>query len=82
MTWDCEAYGLDAADAGALCFFAPQGERVCEDLIECRGKMAAERRRVFERINDLAAAGDETAQYLAQEFSSPDQLLGGTEGEP
>jgi hypothetical protein len=76
--WDCEAYGPDLRAVGALCFFARElGERVCASPGECRRVMAAERRRVFRRIHELAAQGDDTAAYLAGEFARPEQLLGG-----
>jgi hypothetical protein len=39
--------------------------------------MAAERRRVFRRISERAASGDQTMAFLEGEFSSPEQLLGG-----
>ena len=76
--FDCEAYGPDIpAEVGARCFIAGKGERVCADLNECRRVMAAERRRVFRRMNELAGAGDPVAEYLAGEFKRPEQLLGG-----
>ncbi len=76
--WDCEAYGPDIREVGALCFVAGDlGKRVCGSLGECRRVMAAERRRVFRRISELAANGDETAAYLAEEFTNPEQILGG-----
>ena len=72
----CEAYGPEGQDAGAVCFLSAQaGKRVCGSQGECAAAMAAERRRVFRRISELAAGGDETAAYLAQQFSSPEQLL-------
>jgi hypothetical protein len=43
--------------------------------------VAGERRRVFRRINELAASGDEAGGYLAGEFARPEQLLGGFEGD-
>jgi hypothetical protein len=43
--------------------------------------MAAERQRVFARIQELAADGDEVGIYLAGEFASPEDLLGGSETE-
>jgi hypothetical protein len=43
--------------------------------------MAAERPRVFRRINELPASGDETFGDLAGEFARPDQLLEGSEHE-
>src|SRR5262249_46219190 len=39
--------------------------------------MGAERQQIWQRINELAAAGDETAAYLAGVFTRPEQLLGG-----
>jgi hypothetical protein len=76
--WDCEAYGPVGREIGALCFFAADGERICDGLDDCRRVMAAERRRVFQRIQELAARGDWTAAWLAKEFTSPEQLLGGS----
>jgi hypothetical protein len=77
--WDCEAYGPGpAAEIGAVCFVAGElGKRVCGDLAECQQVMTAERQRVFRRISERAAAGDETAAFLAGEFTNPEQLLGG-----
>ena len=78
--WACEAYGPDGRQFGALCFIAGEaGERVCASAGMCHLVMAAERRRVFQRIQERAAEGDEDARYLAEIFTSPDQLLGGAE---
>lgn len=80
--WACEAYGPEIADIGAVCFRSGElGKRVCADLAECRAAMAAERRRVFRRINELAAAGNADMAHLAEEFTSPEQLLGGGQDE-
>lgn len=76
--FDCTAYGPDGAIFGALCFFSGElGSRACADAAECRQRMAAERQRVFARIQELAADGDEVGIYLAGEFTSPEDLLGG-----
>jgi hypothetical protein len=75
VAWDCQAYGAGADAFGARCFFAEPGERLCTAEGECRTRMAAERVRVFERIHALAADGDPVGQYLAAEFTHPDQLL-------
>ena len=75
--WACTAYGPEGRAANALCFFAGSGKRTCASLAECREKMTAERRRVWQRIQDGAARGDPDMVYLAQEFSGPEQLLGG-----
>lgn len=80
--FDCEAYGPEAAEAGALCFVpGALGVRVCLTREICTLTMARSRRRLFQRIQELAAAGDETAAYLAEEFTGPEQLLGGSESE-
>ncbi|MEV0297002.1 hypothetical protein [Nocardia sp. NPDC050710] len=75
--WDCEAYGAEGTEIGALCFFADRGERVCGSQAECQRAMAAERGRIFVRINEKAVDGDQAAIYLADKFARPDQLLGG-----
>ena len=76
--WDCDAYGPDGREAGALCFLAVElNTRVCTSHAECTAAMTAERRRVFQRIQDGAARGDPDMVYLAGEFTSPEQLLGG-----
>jgi hypothetical protein len=75
----CDAYGPDpeVRAAGARCFFAEPGKRVCASLAECREKMTAERQRVWQRIQDGAARGEPDMVFLAGEFSGPEQLLGG-----
>jgi hypothetical protein len=78
--WPCEAYGPEGAEAGARCFVAGGlGERVCLTREICTLTMARSRRRLWQRIQELAAQGDETAVYLALEFTGPEQLLGGSE---
>lgn len=80
--FDCEAYGPEAAEAGALCFVSGAlGVRVCLTREICTLTMARSRRRLFQRIQELAADGDETGIYLADQFASPEDLLGG-ETEP
>lgn len=79
--WDCDAYGPEAREFGALCFFTGEpGPRVCPSLAVCREAMTAERQRVFSRISELAAAGDPVAAYLAEEFPRPEMILGGGQG--
>ncbi|HWD80118.1 MAG TPA: hypothetical protein VG497_14580 [Kribbella sp.] len=73
--WDCDAYGPDLPPGlGDLCFY-DQIER-CTSEAQCHLRMAGERQRVFRRINELAAAGDPTGEFLAGEFTNPSQLLG------
>ncbi len=76
--WDCEAYGPDGREAGALCFFASElGIRVCDSQERCHRAMLAERQRVFRRISERAAQGDPDMAYLAEVFTGPSQILGG-----
>lgn len=80
--WDCEGYGPEGREFGALCFIAGDlGKRACNSQAACAEAMAAERRRVFRRISERAAAGDPTAAYLEQEFTNPEQILGGALGD-
>lgn len=80
-SFDCEAYGPDGREVGALCFFAGElHARVCISPAECHDAMAAERQRVFRRIRERAAEGDPDMAYLAEVFTSPEQLLGGGQG--
>lgn len=72
--WHCEAYGPEAAAVGVRCYFE-SARGACALPSECAHNMATERQRVFARINELAAAGDETGAYLSGEFTNPDQLL-------
>lgn len=81
VSWDCVAYGPDGAKVGALCFVAGHGERRCESRSECAETVGREQQRVFRRINEMAAHGDEVGMILAEEFTRPDQLLNGDDGE-
>ena len=78
MTWSCDAYGPEGAAVGAVCFLtAGVGGHKCPTLETCTALMRAERQRVFSRINELAAAGDDVFQELAEEFPTPDTVFGG-----
>jgi hypothetical protein len=79
-TWPCEAYGPEGVPHGILCFFSPElGRRACETLEECRARLAPERVRVVDRIEELADEGMPGARYLAARTTSPGQILGGDE---
>lgn len=78
--WDCEAYGPEGIRIGAMCFFGPEmGERECASVQICHLRMIVERQRIYERIQEMAAEGDPVGEYLAGEFTSPEQILGGAE---
>jgi len=78
--WDCTAYGPEGREFGAMCFLAADlGKRVCTSQDACREAMGAERRRVYQRINELAAHGNPDMADLAEVFTDPGQILGGEE---
>jgi len=70
--WHCAAYPPDLPD-GPRCFFA----RVCTSSRQCSVRMHGERRRLFDRIQQLGRDEPETYGWLAREFTSPVELLGG-----
>ena len=79
--WDCEAYGSGMpAEIGARCFVAPAHERTCASRDECGRTVQAHRQRMFHRMNELAAAGDQVGTYLADQITSPDQIFNGDAG--
>jgi hypothetical protein len=75
--WHCEAYGAKGAEIGATCFAGDAEGVRCVSARACHETMQRERYRVFDKLLDLANSGDEDAQYLAEHFKSPDQLLNG-----
>jgi hypothetical protein len=76
--WPCEAYGTKGLEIGALCFIAPDpGSRECQSAEICREIMKTERQRVFDRIQQGARNGIAEYVFMAQRFTSPDQLRGG-----
>jgi hypothetical protein len=79
QAWDCEAYGPDLPKDLASCFF--EKVRHCDSLAECSARLESERQRMFQRINELAAAGDPDFAFLEGEFTNPEQLLGGDASE-
>lgn len=75
--WACEAYGPDGEAVGALCFVSDQDQRSCASPAACHVTMTAERQRLWQRLQLLAATGDDVARELLTDFTSPEQLLGG-----
>lgn len=82
QTWPCEAYdegpGVPAnvrALAYEHCFFELSVR--CTTAAECGANMYSERRMMWRRLNDNAAAGDEVAAMVLEGFTGPDELLGG-----
>jgi hypothetical protein len=76
--FDCEAYGAEGAAHGALCFVAGEvGARVCANFRQCAATMRAARQQLFDRIQQRAATGDPIGVALAEQFTRPEQLLGG-----
>lgn len=79
--WPCEAYGPEGLTFGARCFRAAVDERVCADPQACARFLTGERQRVYQRIAELAAAGDPAWAYVESQVNGPDELLGGGGGE-
>ncbi|MFF2088580.1 hypothetical protein ACFVVM_32755 [Nocardia sp. NPDC058176] len=77
--WPCSAYGADLDETGTMCFVAGLGERRCAHLDECREVISEEQRRVYRRINELAAHGDDVWAELSLDITDPTQLLNGEE---
>lgn len=75
-SWACGAYGKELAEkmqVQRVCFFP---HRPCISAAECSDRMTDERQRTFDRIQELATV-DPLFADLAEEFPSPDTLLGG-----
>ena len=75
--WDCDAYGPDGREFGALCFIADLGERLCLFPAVCHMVMAAERQRVFRMISEHAARGNPAFVELEAAFPDPGTLFRG-----
>lgn len=71
--WACVAYGRVPAFA---CFFSEVG-RVCRSDQECETSIAAERQRVWRKIEEGAAAGDPYMVAMSKEITGPDDIFGG-----
>jgi hypothetical protein len=84
--WPCEAYGEQGLDLGVLCFVADPGDRSCHSRAACSLVMAAERRRVYVRLQDMAGQTEdrysaEIAAYILAGIDGPGDILGGRDGE-
>lgn len=80
--WPCEAYGETGLDVGAWCFVSPESQtRLCSSVEHCRAQVRAARQQTFQRISELAAAGDALGADLAEAFPDPSMLLGGGSGD-
>jgi hypothetical protein len=78
--WACEAYGPDMPGP-RHCFVEALGR--CASADECALVMDHERKRVFGRMQELAAENPDDPVWaeLTAEFKSPNELLGGNEGD-
>lgn len=81
--WECEAYGQDAPPPLRGVCFVEQAQARCPGPRTCREVMTLERRRVWERLQAMAAGdvGSWEDQAVAVEvlrgLSGPSELLGG-----
>lgn len=88
MTWWCEAYGPPPEDGPPEMVadwprcFVEELNGGCLNPVRCAAAMTAERLRVYHRIQEMAARGDAVGVILAEEFTSPDQMLGGRQTRP
>ena len=75
--WHCAAYGaeLDELMGRPMCFVDNGQGLACTSSRQCSVRMHRERRRLWARILELAAGGDETSKYLLTEFAGPEELL-------
>jgi hypothetical protein len=76
--WDCDAYGPGGAAVGALCHIAERYKRACPSIDVCGTVMHFKRRELWRIIQGMAAAGEPEFMILAETFTDPDMLLGGS----
>ena len=79
--WACEAYGRSALQYGMLCFFAATDARTCATHAQCHAMMNMERERVWRRLHELAAAGDEDWADVLGDLDGPQDLLRASDAE-
>lgn len=83
-TFNCEAYDRPDEELPppmqGLCFF--QAVKECWSRSECSTRLAAERDRVFLRLKEMAEDGDPVGEYLMEEITHPEQMLGGPRSIP
>jgi hypothetical protein len=76
--FDCEAYGPNSGLQSDACFMA--GDVLlfaCHTPHQCAVRMKAERQRIWQAIQRLAAT-DAAWQFLARDVRHPEQILGGS----
>ena len=75
--WHCEAYGPELDEIrpehAPHCFWDEIDP--CQVQVQCRVRMHFERERVYQRLVELAAAGDDTAKFLLDDVHGPEDLL-------
>lgn len=77
MTFECEAYGPNSGLTSEECFMGEGGLLFeCQTSRQCAVRMGAERRRVWQAIQTLAATSDFWAP-IAREVCNPEMILGG-----
>jgi hypothetical protein len=79
VAFTCEAYdaGPDTPDSLIGACFVELADGKCPSRAVCAERMSAERQRTYRRIQELGADGGAGYEWLADEFTRPDQLLGG-----
>lgn len=82
MTFECEAYGPNSGLTSQECYMGEGGALFeCQTDRQCAVRMGAERRRVWQAIQRLAAT-EEFWAPIAREVCHPEMLLGGMLAHP
>lgn len=79
--WDCEAYGPEAREIAACFFTQGPPHRLCDSRAMCARMMAAERVRLWTRMQHMSITGTPAQRELwagvLAEIDGPNDLLGG-----
>lgn len=71
--WHCEAYGVQSMTE--WCYFQEGPDCATEQI--CATNMTAERKRIYNKLVDDAADGDENSRWLITQIKGPDEILNG-----
>lgn len=68
--WRCAAYGDDGPEGCFVGFDDP-----CVSRQQCEDRVSGVRQRVYRGIQERAASGDPTMARLADDYTTPDDIL-------
>lgn len=75
--WQCAAYGEDGPND---CFVGLDDR--CTSREECEARMTGVRQRVYRGLQERAAHGDPDMVRLAEDYTSPNDILSGRDEPP